>query len=464
MYEDFLQKVPLFAELPREDLTQLCKMTREVRLSAGEVLFAEGSIADRAYIIYEGELEIIKHVDGREVFVDRQYEPGTVIGEMALLEETTRLATVRARSDSFLLTLDHRQVHELMNKSPNAARIMLHTLSRRWRGLEAHVRHNEQMAQLGILTAGLAHELNNPVAAVVRGANQLQAQLTGAEQRRLVLERLNFSPEQQRRLSELREQVQTAAANPPLLDALVRSRREEEVETWLDEQAIPDAWELTPSLVNLGLGIAELDELGTFFAAAHLPAVLRWLCATHTVHSLLNEIMQGAGRMADIVRALKSYVYLDQAPLQNVDIHASLDNTLVILRHKLTPTISIRREYAPHLPAITAYGSELNQVWTNILDNAIDALNGHGEIVIQTRQEADEIIVAIADNGPGILPAHLAKVFDPFFTTKPPGKGSGLGLNVSYNIVQKQHGEINVTSQPGQTVFRVRLPVNFQKT
>lgn len=463
MYEDFLQKVPLFAELPREDLTQLCKMTQEVHLLAGEELFAEGSIADRAYIIYEGELEIIKHVDGREVFVDLQTKPGTVIGEMALLEETTRLATVRARSKAFLLTLDHRQVHELMNKSPNAARIMLHTLSRRWRGLEAHVRHNEQMAQLGILTAGLAHELNNPVAAVIRGANQLQVHLAEAEQRRIVLDGLNFSLGQQKRLSELRLWVQTAAATPPLLNALVRSQHEDALETWLDEQAIADAWELTPSLVNLGVGVAELDELATFFAAAYLPAVLRWLCSTYAVHNLLNEIVQGAGRMADIVKALKSYVYLDQAPVQNVDIHAGLENTLIILRHKLTPQITIRREYATTLPLITAYGSELNQVWTNILDNAIDALEGQGEIVIQTRQESDEVYVTISDNGPGILPAHLAKVFDPFFTTKQPGKGSGLGLNVSYNIVQRQQGEISVTSEPGRTVFQVRLPINFQK-
>ena len=190
---------------------------------------------------------------------------------------------------------------------------------------------------------------------------------------------------------------------------------------------------------------------------------LRWLCATYTVHSLLAEIMQGAGRMADIVKALKSYVYLDQAPVQNVDVHAGLDNTLIILRHKLTPQISIRREYAPDLPQITAYASELNQVWTNILDNALDALGGQGEIMIQTQQEADDVLVTIADNGSGILPTHLTKIFDPFFTTKPPGKGSGLGLNVSYNIVQRHNGEIAVNSEPGQTIFQVRLPVDFSQ-
>ncbi len=461
MYEDFLQKVPLFAELPGEDLTRLCQMIQEVRLSAGEMLFAEGSLADRAYILYEGELEIIKHVDGREVYVNRQNEPGTVIGEMALLEETTRLATVRARSDSFLLTLDHRQVHELMNKSPNAARIMLHTLSRRWRALEAHVRHNEQMAQLGTLTAGIAHELNNPVAAVMRGAGQLQAMLTHSEQMRVRLDRLSLTVEQQMKVSDLHQLVQNAAATPLIVDALTRSDREEELETWLKELAIFDAWELTPSLVDLGLERTKLNELATLFTAEHLPVVLRWLCATYSVHSLLSEIMQGAGRMADIVKALKSYVYLDQAPVQNVDIHAGLDNTLIILRHKLTPDIRIRRDYAPDLPQITAYGSELNQVWTNILDNAIDALDGRGEIIIQTSQEADEIVVEIVDNGPGIPPTHLPKIFDPFFTTKSPGKGAGLGLNISYNIVQRQQGEISVTSEPGRTVFQVRLPVNF---
>lgn len=455
-----MRKVPLFADLPAEDLAQLCQMTREVHLPAGQVLFTEGSLADRAYIIYEGELEIVKNVDGREILLDVQSVPGTVIGEMALLEETARLATVRAARDTLLLTLDHNQIHELFNLSPGAAEIMLHTIMGRWRGMEALVHHNEKMAQLGRLTAGIAHELNNPAATVLRGVGQLQMLLDNSEQARVALDRLSLTAGQQARVAALARQVQEVAARPLALNVLTRSDREEELETWLEDHAIPDAWELASILVNLGLEPAHLAELAEVFPPEQLSVLIRWLGATYTARSLLNEIAQGAGRIAETVQALKSYVYLDRAPVQNVDIHAGLDDTLIILRSKLEPDVVVYKVYASHLPQITAYGSELNQVWTNIIDNAADALPGRGEIIIRTRQEGAEVVVEIEDNGPGIPPANLPKIFDPFFTTKPPGKGAGLGLNISYNIVQKHHGQITVASEPGQTVFQVRLPVH----
>lgn len=462
MYEKFLRQVPLFADLPAADLTQLCQMVGEVRLTAGQVLFHEGSLADRAYILYEGQLEVVKNVDGRELLIDTQSKPGTVIGEMALLEETSRQATVRALYDSFLLTLDRNQMHQLLNLSPTAANILLHTLTRRWRGMEGQVRHNEKMAQLGTLTAGIAHELNNPVAAVSRSASQLQAMLDRSEQAHVALEQLQLTAVQQAQVTALANQVQAAANRPLILDALTRNDREEELEALLAVEAIADPWELAPTLVNLGLEPVDLVALVEMFTPEQLLALLKWLEAAYTAHCLLREIVVGAGRIAEIVRALKSYVYLDQAPVQNVDIHEGLENTLVILRHKLKPDVTIRRLYAPDLPKMTAYGSELNQVWTNIIDNAAEVLNGRGEITLRTRQEGTELVVEIEDNGPGIAAAHLPKIFDPFFTTKPPGKGTGLGLNTSYNIVAKHHGDIFVNSTPGQTVFQVRLPLNPQ--
>ena len=461
MYEDFLQKIPLFADLPYEDLARLCQMVGEVRLPAGQILFSEGSLADSAYILYEGELEIVKNVDGNEIFLDLKAEPGTVIGEMALLEESTRLATVRTSRDSCLLTLNQNQVYELLSLSPGAAKMMLHTLARRWRGMEALVRHNEKLAQLGTLTAGIAHELNNPVTAVLRGAHQLQATLNDSEQAYTALDRLHLSPTQQARIAALSSQVQQNALRPPILNALIRSDREEEVEAWLEEQAITNGWELAPTLVTLEFTTTQLGELAELFTPDQLPVLFRWLEATSTAQLLLSEIAQGANRVAEIVNMMKSYVFLDQAPIQDVDIHKGLDNTLAILHRKLQPDITIKRDYASHLPKITAYGSELNQVWTNIIDNAADALNGQGNISIRTWQENKQVVVEIEDNGPGIPPTSLAKIYDPFFTTKPPGKGTGLGLNISHNIVQMHHGEISVMSHPGKTVFQVRLPLSF---
>jgi signal transduction histidine kinase len=463
MYEEFLQKVPLFAELPLEDLSQLCMMTQEVHLKAGQVLLHEGSVADRAYILYDGALEILKNIDGREVLIDVHEQPGTVIGEMALLDETTRQATVRARHDSFLLTLDRYQFNGLLSMSATAAHIMIQTLTERLRNTKALVRHNERMAQLGTLTAGMAHELNNPAAAVVRGANQLHNLIDASERDRLAVERLDLTAEQMAKMDALMDRVRAAAAAPLALDPITRGDNEDALETWLDEQDVADAWELAPALVDLDLKPADLAELAEKFSLQALPVVLKRLGAAYSLHALLGEISQGAGRVVEIVNGLKSYVYLDQAPVQNVDIHAGLDDTLIFLHSRLDPGIRVKREYGEGLPHISAYASELNQVWTKIIDNAIWALDGKGEIIIRTRHctedEGDGVVVEIEDNGPGIPAANLPKIFDPFFTTRPPGQGAGLGLNVSYNIVKRHGGNIIATSEPGRTVFKVSLPL-----
>jgi signal transduction histidine kinase len=461
---DFLKKVELFADLPENDLARLCQMTEEVRLTAGQELFAEGSPGDRAYIMQEGELEIIKTSSGREVLLEvHSHKPGLVIGEMALLEEAPRMASVRARADTVLLAIQKEQFDHLLDTSPAATRVMLHMVLARWRNMEAKLRQSEKMAQLGTLTAGVAHELNNPAAAVKRGAGQLQSAITQFGQAQARVSQLMLTEVQQDVLRDLAQQAQERAAHPPELDALARSDREYELEEWLEEREVADAWELAPALVNLNYGVAELAALAEHFPPDQLSTVISWLNATYMVYNLLTEIGQGAGRISEIVKALKSYSYLDQAPMQAVDVHEGLDNTLLILRHKLKSGISVRREYAPDLPQIQAYGSELNQVWTNIIDNAADALAGQGEIAIRTRQEGKWVIVEIEDNGPGIPPEIQSKIFDAFFTTKPPGHGTGMGLDISYNIVVHKHrGDIRVSSQPGKTCFQVWLPVNFE--
>jgi signal transduction histidine kinase len=462
MIKEFLEKVSLFANLPEADLDRICGMVEEVRLAAGEELFAEGSPGERAYIIKEGQLEVIKVSGGREVLLDVQ-GVGAVIGEMALLEKVPRMAAVRARTDCVLLAIHQDQLDHLLDTSASAARAMLRTVLTRWRNTEAMLRQSERMAQLGTLSAGVAHELNNPAAAVQRGASQLQDAIQQTEVAYLQLDQFALSDKEWEIVRKLGQQAREQAAYPPELDALARSDREGELETWLEAQGVPDAWEYASTLVNLSYGDGELAVLTEHFASERLATVIRWLDATYSVSSLLTEVDQGAGRISEIVKALKSYSYLDQAPVQAVDLHEGLDDTLVILRSKLQPGISVRREYAPDLPKIQAYGSELNQVWTNILDNAIDALEGEGQITIRTRQDGKWVVVEIEDNGPGIPSDIQTRVFDSFFTTKPPGKGTGLGLDISYKIIVNKHrGDIKVTSQPGQTSFQVKLPLNFE--
>lgn len=462
---DFLKEVEFFAELPEADLERLCQIIEEVKLSAGQELFAEGSPGDRAYIIQTGDLEVIKSSDGREVLLEvHSNKPGLMIGEMALLEGAPRMATIRACTDAVLLAIEKEQFDQILDTSPTAMRAMLRLVQRRWRNNEARLRQSEKMAQLGTFTAGIAHELNNPAAAVKRSTGQLETVVTEFGQAQAQISRLELTEAQQVVLRDLARQARERAVQPPELDVLARSDRESELEAWLEEREVADAWEFAPTLVSMDYDVAELVTLAEHFPVDQLSTVINWLNSTYIIHNLLLEIGLGAGRISDIVKALKSYAYLDQAPVQTVDVHEGLNNSLLILRHKLEAGgISVRRQYAPDLPKFQAYGTELNQVWTNLIDNAIDALAGQGEITIRTRQENDCALVEIEDNGPGIPPETQSKIFDPFFTTKPPGQGTGLGLDISYNIVVHRHrGDIKVFSKPGQTCFQVWLPLNLE--
>jgi predicted CoA-binding protein/two-component sensor histidine kinase len=235
------------------------------------------------------------------------------------------------------------------------------------------------------------------------------------------------------------------------------------MENWLTDRGIDNVWEFSPTLTDLGFEDEQLESLAKDFSPDQLPEIISWLGASFTVYSLLAEISQGATRISEIVRSLKTYVYLDQAPVQEVDLHEGIDNTLIMLRHKLKKSVLVKREFSGDIPKIQAFGSELNQVWTNIIDNAIDAMDGKGDITIRTRRENDWVIVEIEDNGPGIPDDIQDKIFSPFFTTKSVGKGTGLGLNITYNIIQKHAGEIKLYSRPGKTRFQICLPIDFEK-
>ncbi len=379
---------------------------------------------------------------------DERYYTGIIrdIGERKRAEAALRASEQALRDKTEELKRKNEVLEETLRKLHDAQNQLI---------------MQEKMASLGKLSAGLAHELNNPAAASQRAAAQLQANLEQLQDVRLRLGAERMEEAQLDRLMELYRTAWEGARKPIELSALARSDREAVVESWLEGRGIEMTGELVPALVGLGQGTEELEELARIFSEGQLALLVDWLARTYTIFTLVDEIGIGTGRIVEVVRALKTYTHLDRAPVQSVDVREGIDNTLVILHSKLKKGVTVHREYAADLPAIQAYVGELNQVWTNLVDNAIDAMEGKGTLTIRVRAEGAWVIAEFEDDGPGMPEEIRSKVFDPFFTTKAPGEGTGLGLNISRNLVVQRHGGgITVSSRPGSTKFTVRLPID----
>lgn len=445
MFERFRQ-VQLFAELSDDDLGRICAEAIDLSLAPGDVLFREGDPGDRAFLVCSGEVEILRTSERREVLIAVR-TADDVIGEMALLDDQPRSATARARSATELVSIPKATLEDLLVTSPSAARSILGPLSRRVRESNDRLRHQEHMVMLGVMTAGVAHELNNPAAAAQRAAEQLAVQVadlaslaarcTGSEVVDLLAE-----------LGERERAIRTALESSDL---------EAVVEGWLEDNGVEDGWQLAPTLVEVGV---ELPDLHRLLTSEDLPHAVRFLVNAAAVRQSAAEVAEASHRLSEIVRVMLSHSYLDRAPVQQVDVLQGIEDTLVLLG-VVTRGLRIVREYDADLPHVTALGSELNQVWTNLVRNACDALADVADptLTLRARSAGDSVVVEVEDNGPGIPPAMQERVFDAFFTTKPPGQGTGLGLQVSYRTVVEHGGDLTLVSVPGRTTFRVTLPL-----
>ena len=322
---------------------------------------------------------------------------------------------------------------------------------------EGYTQEREKLIQLGAMAAGLAHELNNPATAARRAAADLRQSVEKVQHYACELNE-TLSVEQWQQLVATSQEAVHCATSQPKLNSFEQSDREEAIECWLDSQNVADAWELAPALVNARIDQEELEALKRTVPAQDLQNAIQWLAANLTTCDLLKSISHSTERISELVGAVKSYSFKDQAPWQEIDVHEGIENTLIILGHKLR-NVTVTRDFDRTLPRLCAYGGELNQVWTNLIDNAIYASGGTGRIDVRTRRDGEFFLVEIADNGSGIPPEARPHIFAvPFFTTKG-GSGTGLGLVISHRIVvERHHGKIDFSTGPDGTQFNVRLP------
>jgi len=450
-----VRSTPLFAKLTDEHLG--CLDPGEIiEAPVGTLLASEGERTGFFHVLLEGEVRATRTYDRQSILLGIN-KPGNYLGETMLLLDIPWVATCRVSKPARLFRLNEESFWRMLITCQTVAREIFRSAANRMRNLEGYSQQREKLISLGTMAAGLAHELNNPAAAARRAAAHLQ-QTTDSVQSYLCQLSKTLEPEHWQYL--LNAAQEASAQNPPELDHLARSDRAEAIANWLDTQGAAAAWDLAPTFVNAGLDLAWLEELAAKLPPATHADAIGWLEARLNLKSLVSQVEQSTGRIEKLVKAVKSYSYMDQSPMQEVDIHEGIESTLTMLGHKLK-NVTLVRAFDRSLPRIMAYGSELNQVWTNLIDNAIHAVNGTGKICLGTSLEDNQLVVEIVDDGPGIPPEVQAHMFEPFFTTKSVGTGTGLGLIISNRIIGDRHGgEIEFESRPGETRFKVRLPIH----
>jgi len=450
-----LLRVSAFADLPDDQITWFISQSEELRLKAGDTYFRQGDPADAMFVILEGQLQMRGELGGETIIIS--INPGQVTGTLPFSRMKQFTVSARALTDVRVLRFPASLFPELIQKMPELTQRLVGLMSDRIREITRIEQQRDRLASLGKLSAGLAHELNNPASAAKRATSQLRDLLKRIRDASHELGRRDLTADQKSEIEKMEASFVKHDEPPP--DALTIADLEDQIDSLLRSHGQNDLWQMAADLAKKNVKPEALESLFAILDTDTARAALVRIAASLDVATLLNEIESSTSRISDLVGAIKEYTYMDQTPVQNVDIVKSLETTLTIMNHKLKHGVIVRREYEKVPLLVNSFGSELNQIWTNLIDNATDAMEGKGELTIKTYREDSCVVVEIADNGPGIMPEIQSHIFEPFFTTKGVGKGTGLGLDTVQRIVKKHRGNIQAVSKPGETSFQVRLPL-----
>jgi signal transduction histidine kinase len=450
-----LLRVPVFNDLPDDQLVWFISQAQEMNLKAGDVYARQGDPADAMFVILEGKLQGRGELAGDTVSFS--INAGDVTGVLPFSRMKQFTVSLRAETDSLALRFPASLFPELVQKMPELTKRLVGLMSDRIREVTRLEQQRDRLASLGKLSAGLAHELNNPASAAKRAASQLRTILKKIRDASVELGKQDLTPTQKSEIEKLEASFTQQDVVPP--DPLTMSDLEDQIDSLLRSHGQNDLWQLAAGLARRNIKPEVVESLFAKLDGDTARAALVRIAASVEVASLLHEIESSTSRISDLVGAIKEYTHMDQAPVQNVDVVKSLETTLTILNHKLKKGVAVQRDYQRDPLLVNSFGSELNQVWTNIIDNAIDAMHGQGQLRIRTYRDDGCAVVEIADNGPGIPDEVQPHIFEPFFTTKGVGEGTGLGLDTVQRIVKKHRGNIQVNSKPGDTRFQIWLPL-----